>query len=329
MNAEQFAKAKALGFSDRQIAHLTGNYRDSIVDAMFELVGEGVLEPTADRVATRAGVGLRSVFRHFTDMESLYAALAARLRREVEPIAGEVEPIGSLATRARRMVERRARLFERIAPYKRAANLHRQRSPFLDAEHGALVLALRTHLLRGLPELRRAPRAVLDALELAISFEAWDRLRRDQGLSPARARAAQEAAVCEALWAAEGSGPLTPGPAIERVWLRLNRRCRARPSCWMCGMVMSWRWSADVTIVRANSIVPCRPGDLQDHSLNHLCIWPGLKRLVTKVRPASRLPRSWWMSRSPWIPEQGPGHPKTTTGSIEGRYRFERRLRSR
>lgn len=169
--------------------------RDAIVDAMFALIGEGVLEPTADRVAMRAGVGLRSVFRHFTDMESLYAALAARLRREVEPIAGEVEPIGSLATRARRMVERRARLFERIAPYKRAANLHRQRSPFLDAEHEALVLALRTHLLRGLPELRRAPRAVLDALELAISFEAWDRLRRDQGLSPARARAAQEAAV--------------------------------------------------------------------------------------------------------------------------------------
>ena len=30
MNAEQFAKAKALGFSDRQIAHLTGSTEDAV-----------------------------------------------------------------------------------------------------------------------------------------------------------------------------------------------------------------------------------------------------------------------------------------------------------
>jgi hypothetical protein len=36
---------------------------------------------------------------------------------------------------------------------------------------------------------------VRDAVELAASFEAWDRLCRDQGLTAAQARAAQAAAV--------------------------------------------------------------------------------------------------------------------------------------
>jgi len=154
-----------------------------------------VLEPTAEQVAARAGVGLRSVFRHFTDMESLFAAVTARLRSEVEPMVAADQPSGSAAQRARGMVRRRAKLFERIAPYKRSGNLNRERSPFLDAEHAKLVLQLRENLALWLPELAKAPNATRDAIELAASFEAWDRLCREQGLSPARARAAQEAAV--------------------------------------------------------------------------------------------------------------------------------------
>lgn len=125
--------------------------RDALASAMFELVGEGVLEPTAEQVAARAGVGLRSVFRHFTDMESLYAALTARLRSEVEPIVSGDRPSGSARARARAMVQRRARLFECIAPYKRSANINRERSPFLNAEHAKLVRQLRDHLALWLP----------------------------------------------------------------------------------------------------------------------------------------------------------------------------------
>ncbi len=169
--------------------------RETIVDAMFELVGEGVLEPTAEQIAKRAQVGLRSVFRHFNDMESLYAALDGRLRSEIEPIVAAGEPSGRIAERARGMLERRMRLFERIAPYKRAANLNRRRSPFLDKTHQQLVRVLREHLLRWLPELADLPREVCDAIELATSFEAWDRLRGDQRLSALRAHAAVGAAV--------------------------------------------------------------------------------------------------------------------------------------
>ena len=169
--------------------------RESIVDALFELVGEGVLAPTAQQVAERAGVGLRSVFRHFSDMERLFAAMDARLGAEVIPLLVEAWPGGALRTRARGLVERRVRLFERIAPYKRSANLARWRSPFLRTRHGALVRALRADLLRWLPEVKSAPADLLEALDVATSFEAWDRLRSDQRLSRERAQAALERTV--------------------------------------------------------------------------------------------------------------------------------------
>ena len=65
----------------------------------------------------------------------------------------------------------------------------------MNARHQTLVLVLREHLLRWLPELAEAPREVFDAIELTTSFEAWDRLRGDQGLSATRAQAAVEASV--------------------------------------------------------------------------------------------------------------------------------------
>ncbi|HAY44774.1 MAG TPA: transcriptional regulator, partial [Gammaproteobacteria bacterium] len=45
--------------------------RDSkrkIVTAMLELVRAGIIAPTAEEVAARANVGLRTVFRRFKDM---------------------------------------------------------------------------------------------------------------------------------------------------------------------------------------------------------------------------------------------------------------------
>lgn len=169
--------------------------RAAIVTALFDLVGEGVLRPTAQQVAERAGVGIRSVFRHFDDMESLYAAMNARLRAEVLPLLRDETVTGTLRTRALALVERRVRLFERIAPWKRSANVARSRSAFLRTRHAALVGELRADLLRALPELADAPAALTDALDVATCFESWDRLRTDQRLSRERAQRVLEHTV--------------------------------------------------------------------------------------------------------------------------------------
>jgi AcrR family transcriptional regulator len=167
----------------------------AIVDAMLRLVGAGVLEPTAQQVAAEARVGIRTVFRRFSDMERLFAEMDADLQAEAVPLLVGATPAGDRSARARGLVRCREAFFERIAPYKRAANLKRWRSPFLRDRHAFLVRGLKTELLRWLPELRHAPAEIVDALELATSFEAWDRLRSEQRLGRARARATVERAV--------------------------------------------------------------------------------------------------------------------------------------
>jgi len=56
--------------------------RERIVEALLELVREGELLPTAEQVSQRAGVGTRTVFRHFDDMESLNSEVQAAIKLE-------------------------------------------------------------------------------------------------------------------------------------------------------------------------------------------------------------------------------------------------------
>ncbi|MCW5889740.1 MAG: TetR family transcriptional regulator [bacterium] len=169
--------------------------REAIVGALFDLIGEGVLQPTARQVADRAGVGIRSVFRHFSEMESLYRAMDGRLEGEAVRILTAPAATGTLAQRVRALVRQRVALFERIAPYKRSANLLRWRSPFLQQRHQRMRRVLRDDLCTRLPELRRAPADRLEAVDLLTSFETWDDLRVDRRLGVPRAAAVVERAV--------------------------------------------------------------------------------------------------------------------------------------
>lgn len=169
--------------------------RQTIVEALLELVGGGSLQPTAQQVADRAGVGIRTVFRHFSEMESLHQSMAVRLEGEVRPLLAAAPPDGSLEERTRGLVRQRATFFERIAPYKRSANLLRWRSRFLQERHLYLLRGLRADLLQWLPELEGAPEDLVEAVDLATSFEAWDRLRGDRHLSVKVAIAAMERTV--------------------------------------------------------------------------------------------------------------------------------------
>lgn len=201
MTRRPAAQAEAAGALDGRLAR-SERSREAIVEAMLALVGEGAASPTAEQVAERARVGIRTVFRHFRDMESLFAAMDARIEADVAPRYAGPPPAGDPDARLRALVARRCRLYEAIAPYQRASALRRPDSPFLRGRHAALARRLRADLRRWLPELERAPGDVVEGLDLLTSFEAWDRLRSDQRLGPARARAVLERAA-RALWAAE------------------------------------------------------------------------------------------------------------------------------
>jgi hypothetical protein len=121
-------------------------------------------------------------------MESLYAELDARVRAEALPILRGDPVAGPVAARVRALVERRIDFYERIAPYKRAGAAQRWRSDFLRGRQDFFVRSMRADLVRWLPELERAPEALVEAFDLALSFEGWDRLRVERRLGRARAR---------------------------------------------------------------------------------------------------------------------------------------------
>ena len=176
--------------------------RSAIVEAMLGWVGEGVLEPTAQQVADRAQVGIRSVFRHFADMDALYAELGALVREKAQPLVNAVPPQGPIRSRLREIVRRRAALFEHIAPYRRSADRRVASSPFLARGHRRVARELRAALRAAIPELASASSDREEALDLVLSFEAWDRLRSQQRLSADQTVTVLE---CLALAAWQGS----------------------------------------------------------------------------------------------------------------------------
>ncbi|HWF00172.1 MAG TPA: TetR/AcrR family transcriptional regulator [Caulobacteraceae bacterium] len=157
--------------------------RARIVAAMLGLVAEGDTTPSAENVATRAQVGLRTVFRHFRDMESLYAEMSAHVEGELRAMIAEPLRGPTWQERLMEIGRRRARVFEKIGPYQRAAVVHRRLSAVLAADHARLVTSARAIIEQALPaEVRERP-ILADALDLVLSFETWDRLRTAQGLS--------------------------------------------------------------------------------------------------------------------------------------------------
>jgi AcrR family transcriptional regulator len=148
----------------------------AIVEAVYVLVRETGEPPNIDAVAARAGVGVRTVFRQFADLETLHRSVNARLDGEVRAL---LELPTGAASGVEALIERRARVFEHIAPFRRASHVARPTSRFI-VEQEALMAALLRAALQGIVD---AEDEAFEALDLLLSWEAWERLRRTQHLS--------------------------------------------------------------------------------------------------------------------------------------------------
>lgn len=105
--------------------------RARIVTAMLDLVERGDLSPSAARVAEEAHVGLRTVFRHFDDMESLFKQMSELITARVMPEVVKPFEASDWQGKLREMALRRARVFEMMLPFRLSANLRRYQSAFL------------------------------------------------------------------------------------------------------------------------------------------------------------------------------------------------------
>jgi AcrR family transcriptional regulator len=184
--------------------------KEAIVDAAIALVEEGDVRPTAPRIAERALVSVRSVFQHFDDLESLYAAVADRLLVRVAGLVSDVDPSAPLADRIEGFVAQRSRLLEAISPIRRAANVHAPFSPEITERLRAGHEFFTAEVERAFgPELDALAGAdgeraeLLDALSMVASWPSWETLRTLDGLNQARARRVMERSL---------AALLAPGP---------------------------------------------------------------------------------------------------------------------
>ena len=188
---------KDLALSDGRLQR-SERSRESIVQALLSLVREGDPRPTAERVAERAGVGIRTVFRHFSDMDSLFVQLNEKLSAELGPLLGEAQP-GTVEERCKALLANRSTFYERYAPFRKSSELQLWRSPFLQQQQQNEALLLKKHLTLWLPELEKASPDTIEACDVLTSFETWNRLRVTQELSRNRAMKVIEKALLKLL----------------------------------------------------------------------------------------------------------------------------------
>jgi TetR/AcrR family transcriptional regulator of autoinduction and epiphytic fitness len=177
--------------------------RRALAEALISLLEEGDPQPTAGRIAERAGVSLRIVFHHFEDLESiLYEAVTIQEHRHWRHIR-PVDAALPIEDRVARVVRQRTTAFQATAPVRRSAEHLTRTSPTVAAELARGREWLRAQLRATFaPELKaRRPaeaRLLLDALEVATSWETWEQLQ-ELGRSTTTCRRTMEALTRVAL----------------------------------------------------------------------------------------------------------------------------------
>lgn len=181
--------------------------RTALAAAYLELLTEGDLRPTAERIAERAGVSARSVFKHFPDREALFAAASEIQEQRVRELLGDPpDPHAPLAERLECFVDQRARFHEFVTPVRRSALLI---EPFSEVVAAKLKFAREAgagqvdHAFA--PELGRLRGQAREDLRAALwataAWPTWESLRCHQGVPAERARSilrAMLAALLEA-----------------------------------------------------------------------------------------------------------------------------------
>lgn len=169
--------------------------RRRIIEAMFDLISEGHMSPSAVDVAERASVGLRTVFRHFEDMDSIYDEMTAELTEAVMPKFLAPYEAGTWRERLMECVDRRAGIYETVFPMRVCMMLRRFHSKFLGEQYERETKLSRSALKSILPKQVTANRELFGAIEALLDFSTWRQLRQDQNRSVESAKASLRLAL--------------------------------------------------------------------------------------------------------------------------------------
>jgi AcrR family transcriptional regulator len=161
--------------------------RQRIIDAVIRLVNDGKDEPTAESVAKLAGVTMRTVFRHFDDMEALHREIVADLQVQTDALRVAYDPSRDWREQFDELILRRTGIFEKYMPQILWAQALRLRSPAIEEDVQVYFKRMRESLKVRLPKKFIANADAFSSIEVVLGWEVWNRLRRDQKLSVKKA----------------------------------------------------------------------------------------------------------------------------------------------
>jgi AcrR family transcriptional regulator len=157
--------------------------KKAILAACEALMKEGQLVPTAQMISDKAEVPIRSFFRHFPDMQSLFRELDASLQPSFERSFAEVVCNGTLAERIDSAVKLHAKSFEDNKPIIRSTKAQLWRYPVLQENYARWQRKIRKDLDIRIPELTQVDSDTRELIDSFTSFEMWTRLRDHQKIS--------------------------------------------------------------------------------------------------------------------------------------------------
>jgi AcrR family transcriptional regulator len=178
MTGTKQAKSKVDGRKQR-----SEKSRSAILAAIMELIEEGNLMPTAQETSERAGVGIRSVFRHFADMDALYAEMNVRGLKRFSLVFDAPVKEGSLEERLQHTVVLYHKGYQANKNMLMTTLLRRASSELLVKQYMDGAARLAEDFEQRIPEVANLKETSRHAIMVARSFTTYDHLRNLQGLS--------------------------------------------------------------------------------------------------------------------------------------------------
>lgn len=166
------------GRSDRGV-----RTHERIVIALFELIKEGNLQPRGEEIAERAGVAVRTIFRHFDDMDGLFDTAMAFMSGQLEAAPVLPRNEGTLEERALAYSKDQGAIFEENRNYLLFYISRAKTETEANAIRAAHTQSQRLRLWSALPEVAAADPVSRHSVEALYSFQMWDQMRFQQGLS--------------------------------------------------------------------------------------------------------------------------------------------------
>jgi TetR/AcrR family transcriptional regulator, regulator of autoinduction and epiphytic fitness len=198
--SEQGSSPSVAG-ADRRVAR-GQRTRMALVDAVIDLMLDGVANPTSRQIAQHADVSVRTLYNHFRVKGLQAEAIAATVSERTSSIV-RLPTRGPLTVRIGALCHQRRELLEPIERLLSSAVAMLEQPPVLADALDGLRVRLRSStemaFRQELDAKGRMARSFLDLLDTITGWESWNSYRFRHGLSAAAAERTLAALVASLL----------------------------------------------------------------------------------------------------------------------------------